>query len=223
MADDLESKYGRRKSSQSDDSVEYKGAVSDSPVDENEAKYGRRSATFTKKTQADKAEVEKEKEIKSNIQNVIHRYSKEHEDLSAPATARDEEAMVSNKSVASYSQETPLVKALKAIISLIIIGTVVCIIVAFMMKPQINVEGGQIIDQIKRAEDLYYTKVKKYHYFSQTNYDHTLGIDLSKYKYFTSYEVVRSEKTGNYEAKIYGATNAFTITFYAIKAWISGK
>ena len=53
--------------------------------------------------------------------------------------------------------------------------------------------------------------------------DYTLGIDLNKYKYFTSYEVIRDEKTGNYVAKVYGATNAFTITYFVIKSWIMNK
>jgi len=213
MSEDLRARYGRRSSSQNEDAERYSTKFDSSPKDENEAKYGR-TKIYTKKTRADKEELEKEKDIKNNIQDVIYKYSVEHQDLSAKATP------YTNQTIVYKRGETKLENILKNIISCCVVITVICLIVAFMMRPQINIESGLIIEKIKKAEDIYYNKVKKYHYFSKTNYDHTLGIDLSKYKYFNSYEVVPDTETGNYLAKIYGATNAFTITYYALKSWI---
>jgi len=175
--------------------------------------YSANSTVFTKKSKVDKNQAAKEKEIKANIENLINQYTQEHKDLSAP---------ISN-TVTVNKQETIFVKFLKAVIIFLIIAVVACIVIAFIKKPEINIEGEQLIEQIKKTEDLYYAKVQKYHYFSKTNYDHTLGIDLSKYKYFTSYEVVPDEESGNYAAKAYGATNAFTITYYAIKSWLKSR
>lgn len=89
------------------------------------------------------------------------------------------------------------------------------------MKPQINTESEQIINKESRRFVL--CKSKKYHYFSRTDYDYTLDMDLNKYKSFTSYEVVRDDKTGNCATKGYSATNVFTITYFVIKSWIINK
>lgn len=213
MSEDLAAKYGRKKVPQNDDNVKKDETLSEISKDENEEKYGINN-TFTKKTQTDKEQMAKEKEIKSNIQDIVSKYSDEQQDLST-SEVHDEKTMP--------GQETKFVKFLKTIIVLCILLTIVCIIVSFVMKPQINIESTQIIEKIKIAEDLYYAKVNKYHYFSKTDYDHTLGIDLNKYKYFTAYEVVRDEKTGNYAVKVYGATNAFAITYCVIKSLIMNK
>ena len=179
MNEDLVAKYGRRKNSQSDSNSENNETSSISSEYEDKEKYGINN-TFTKKAQADKSEIAKEKEIKNNIKDVISKYSTKNQNLSKSTTHDGK------------------IKYMQA-------------------------ESEQIIDKIKKAEDLYYAKVKKYHYFSRTDYDYTLGIDLNKYKYFTSYEVIRDEKTGNYATKVYGATNAFTITYFVIKSWIMNK
>lgn len=213
MNEDLVAKYGRRKNSQSDSNSENNETSSISSEYEDKEKYGINN-TFTKKAQADKSEIAKEKEIKNNIKDVISKYSTKNQNLSKSTT---------HDGKIKYMQENKFVKILKAILILCILSTVACIIISFIMKPQINAESEQIIDKIKKAEDLYYAKVKKYHCFSRTDYDYTLGIDLNKYKYFTSYEVIRDEKTGNYATKVYGATNAFTITYFVIKSWIMNK
>lgn len=174
--------------------------------------YNANNTVFTKKSKVDKNQAAKEKEIKANIEDLINKYTQEHKDLSAPIAK-----------VTVDKQETMFVKFLKAVVSVLIVIVVVCIIIAVIMKPEINMEGEQIIEQIKKTEDLYYAKVQKYHYFSKTSYDQTLGIDLSKYKYFTAYEVLPDEESGNYAAKAYGATNAFTITYYAIKNWLKNR
>lgn len=114
-------------------------------------------------------------------------------------------------------EETKLVKFLKIIISFLIIFVVLSIFLALLMKPKINEEGERLIEQIKKAENLYYTVANKYHYFSRTNYDNTLGIDLNNYKFFSSYEVSQSGESGNYKTKIYGATNTFMIVYFALK------
>ena len=170
------------------------------------------NAFFTKKTKAAKSGTAKEKEIKANIEDLINKYTKEHKDLSTPVAA-----------VTVDKQETLFVKFLKAVISFLIIAVAACIIIAFIMKPEINVEGEQIIEQIKKTEELYYAQTQRYHHFPKTTYDQTLGIDLRKYKYFMSYEVLPDEESGNYAAKAYGATNAFTITYYTVKAWLKNK
>ena len=170
------------------------------------------NTVFTKKSKIDKSGAAKEKEIKANIEDLINKYTREHKDLSAPVAA-----------VTVDKQETLLVKILKAIVSFLIVIVAACIVIAFIMKPEINVEGEQIIEQIKKTEELYYAQTQRYHYFPKTTYDQTLGIDLSKYKYFMSYEVLPDEESGNYAAKAYGATNAFTITYYTVKAWLKNK
>ena len=213
MNEDLVAKYGRRKNSQNDGNIENNEASYSSSKYEDKEKYGINN-TFTKKAQADKSELAKEKEIKTNIKDVVSKYSAKNQNLSTSTT---------HDGKIKYRQENKFVKILKAFLIFCILSTVACIIISFIAKPQINTESEQIIDKIKKAEELYYAKVKKYHYFSRTDYDYTLGIDLNKYKYFTSYEVIRDEKTGNYATKVYGATNAFTITYFVIKSWIMNK
>ena len=219
----LAEKYGRRKQQQTknteanrntQDNIFKDNLLKEKPKRQNEQQqYNANNTVFTKKSKVDKNQATKEKEIKTNIENMINKYTQEHKDLSMPI----------NNAFTLTKQETQLVKFLKVVVSILIIAVIACIVIAFIMKPEINMEGEQIIEQIKKTEDLYYAKVQKYHYFSKTNYDQTLGIDLSKYKYFTSYEVLPDEESGNYAAKAYGATNAFTITYYAIKDWLKNR
>lgn len=218
----LAEKYGRRKQQQTtntetnntQDNIFKDKLLKEKPQRQNEQQqYNANNTVFTKKSKVDKSKAAKEKEIKTNIEDMINKYTQEHKDLSMPI----------NNAFSLTNQETKLVKFLKVVVSILIIAVITCIIIAFIMKPEINIEGEQIIEQIKKTEDLYYAKVQKYHYFSKTSYDQTLGIDLSKYKYFTSYEVLPDEESGNYAAKAYGATNAFTITYYAIKNWLKNR
>lgn len=204
--EDLRAKYGRGNSSK----VQEK-EVPDTPVDnsktEAESKYGRNN-TYTKKTKENLTQ--QQKEIKENIANVISQYSQEHNSFKPQQ----------NKNI-KQNQESFLVKTIKGILMFLILSIIVCIIVALIAKPQVEAEGDIIIDQIKKSEDLYYSKMHKYHYFSKTDYDQTLGLDMSLYKYFSTCEVIPNEETGNYEAKIHGATNAFTMTYYYLKALIN--
>lgn len=112
---------------------------------------------------------------------------------------------------------------MKIIVYIAIIATVLSIVVALVAKTSVNTESEEIIEQIKKAEDLYFDATNRYYYFSRTSYNDTLGVDLSRRKYFMSYEVVPNIEFGNYEIKLYGATNAFTITYYVIKSLIFNK
>lgn len=119
--------------------------------------------------------------------------------------------------------ETKTVKFLKIVVYICIIATVLSIVTAFMARTDVNTESEEIIEQVRKAEDLYFQAMNKYCYFSKTHYNDTLGVDLAKRKYFTSYEVVPNIEFGNYEIKLYGATNAFTITYYVIKNFVFSK
>lgn len=201
--DDLKSKYGRGNNYQQEQQN-----TNNVPTSEEEANYGR-NKTFTKKTHTELTQ--KEKDIKENIANVISQYSQDRREPNIKST---------QKILREENQESPLVRFIKGIIMACIVLTVACIIIALIAKPQIDFEGEQIIEQVKKSEDLYYSKMHKYHYFQKTNYDQTLGIDLSVYKFFTLCEVIPNAETGNYEVKLYGATNAFTMTYYYIKSLI---
>ena len=204
--EDLKSKYGRG-NSYSDPNRDTAN-TNVSSKSEEETKYGRNN-TYTKKTK--ETLTQQQKDIKENIANVVSQYTQEHQNFKI------------NENDIKRNQESAFVKAIKGFISFLILLIVICIVIALIAKPQIDMEGDIIIEQIKKTEDLYYSKMHKYHYFSKTSYDPTLGIDLSIYKYFTTCEVIPSPETGNYEAKIYGATNAFTMTYYYLKALIANK
>lgn len=205
--EDLKSKYGRGNSYNSEEKNTTN--VTDSSKSEEEAKYGRNN-TYTKKTK--ETLTQQQKDIKANIANVISQYTQEHQSFNSKQNIKIRQ-----------DQESFLVKTIKGIITFCILATIICIVIALIAKPQIDAEGEIIIEQIKKSEDLYYSKMHKYHYFSKTNYDQTLGIDLSIYKFFTLCEVIPNEEFGNYEAKIYGATNAFTMTYYYLKTFITKK
>ncbi|GAB1401917.1 hypothetical protein MASR1M68_08280 [Elusimicrobiota bacterium] len=128
-----------------------------------------------------------------------------------------------NEKIKDKKSETSAVKFLKIIVYIAIIATVLSIVVALVAKTSVNTESEEIIEQIKKAEDLYFDATNRYYYFSRTSYNDTLGVDLSRRKYFMSYEVVPNIEFGNYEIKLYGATNAFTITYYVIKSLIFNK
>ncbi len=102
--------------------------------------YNANNTVFTKKSKIDKNQAAKEKEIKANIEDLINKYTQEHKDLSAPAAT-----------VTVNKEETMFVKFLKAVVSFLIVIVVVCIIIAVIMKPEINMEGEQIIEQIKKT------------------------------------------------------------------------
>ncbi len=204
--EDLKSKYGRGNSYNTQE--KNTTSVNDSSKSEEEAKYGRNN-TYTKKSKENLTQ--QQKEIKENIANVISQYTQDHQSFKAQQ----------NNDIRK-NQESLFVRTMKGIISFCIFAIIVCIIIALIAKPRIDAEGDIIIEQIKKSEDLYFSKMHKYHYFSKTNYDQTLGIDLSPCKYFVTCEVIPNEE-GNYEAKIYGATNAFTMTYYYLKSLMKEK
>lgn len=207
--EDLRAKYGRGTTNKAQEKEVSNVAPADNSKTEAESKYGRNN-TYTKKTK--ETLTPQQKEIKENIANVISQYAQENKSFNTQ-----------QKNEIKPNQESLLIKTIKGFIMFLIVAIVICIIVALIAKPQVEAEGDIIIDQIKKTEDLYYSKMHKYHYFSKTDYDQTLGIDMSLYKYFSTCEVIPNEETGNYEAKIHGATNAFTMTYYYLKSLLVEK
>ncbi|MFA7074355.1 MAG: hypothetical protein WC234_04100 [Endomicrobiaceae bacterium] len=209
--ENLEAKYGRKKTS----TVKHDSSSDDTKTSEENnnvfQKYGRKKET--NQTEEPSVSVKKDKTIEDNIKDTLSQYNSNIKN----------NINTNNLKKIKLREESAVVKFFKAVIIVLIIGVASSIIIAFTMRPKINLEGEQIIEQIKKAETLYFTVQKKYHYFAKTNYDNTLGIDLNKYKYFTFYEVIPSVETNNYEVKLYGATNAFTITYYTVKAFIKEK
>ncbi|MCR4662368.1 MAG: hypothetical protein K5622_00580 [Endomicrobiaceae bacterium] len=159
--EDLKSKYGRGNSNKTQEQENTN--TNRNYKSEEEAKYGRNN-TFTKKTK--ETLTQQEKDIKQNIADVISQYSQEHQEFNNQQ----------NKNIAKQNQESTFIKIAKGFISFLILAIVVCIVIALIAKPQIDLEGDRIIDQIRKSEDLYYSKMHKYHYFSKTNYDQTLAI-----------------------------------------------
>lgn len=241
----LESKYGRRKSvtpqsdntqssqqqSQSDDVSRFsRRSSSQSQYSNNSAQQQFRQYQQNQQAQqqtqqsnqqesANKAEQQRVQNIRRNIAETLSQYNSNQYNNDNSQYSNVSQSY-SNTNIA-VNQESKFVKVLKAIIMFLIVAIVLCIVVAILMKPKINMEGGEIIDQINNAEAMYYTMYGKYYYFSKTSYDSTLGIDMSIYKYFDSYEVLHNDETGNYEIKIYGATNAFTIVYYTLKSYLN--
>lgn len=209
--ENLEAKYGRRKSSTVKSDLSSDNLNASKENNNVFQKYGRKKEPDH--VEEPSANVEKEKTIEENIKDTLSKYNS---NIKNNVNTNNFKKMKSR-------EESAVVKFLKAVIIVLIIGIASSIIVAFAMRPQINLEGEQIIEQIKKAETLYFSVQKKYHYFAKTNYDNTLGVDLNKYKYFTFYEVIPNVETNNYEVKLYGATNAFTITYYTVKAFIKAK
>lgn len=228
----LESKYGRRKPSfsqssnaqnvqqqsqqQSDDVSRFsRRPVSQTQYNNSAQQQYRQYQQTNQEESFTKREQQKAQDIRRNIAETLSQYNSNSSRYGTSSQT------FSNSSIPLRKEETKFVKFLKAVISFLIIAIVACIVVAILMKPKINIEGGEIIDQINNAEAMYYTMYGKYYYFSKTSYDSTLGIDMSIYKYFDSYEVIHNDETGNYEIKIYGATNAFTIVYYTIKSYLN--
>lgn len=204
----LEEKYGRRKHP----SQETKQTFQEKPdYDNNEYKYDTNNI-YTKKTKTEYSP--REKDIRANIANVVSQYTETHNNI------KMDERKGSKK---IRSDESLIVKLIKNLIMLCIILIIACMGIAIVAKPTINTEADAIIENLKKAEDIYYTSVHKYHYFPKTEYDNTLGVDISECKYFSRYEVIPNEQTGNYEIKLYGATNTFKMAYYYAKAFLKEK
>jgi len=207
--ENLEEKYGRRKTVSQDT----KQTIQEQSVHDNnnEYKYGRNNI-YTKKTK--EQYTPKEKDIRANIANVISQYNETHNNIRMDGRKGSKKIK---------SGDSFIVRLIKDIIVLCILLIIACMGIAIVAKPTINTEADAIIEKLKKAEDIYYTSVHKYHYFPRTEYDNTLGVDISECKYFSRYEVIPNEQTGNYEIKLYGATNTFTMAYYYAKAFLKEK
>ena len=213
--ENLEVKYGRKKVS-NDTSDTKTNEVNDVKEGDNLLKKYSRNKKAEEVT-IKREGIEKPEEQKTIEENIKDTLSKYGENIK---NNNNVDKVNKNKKV---KEESAIVKFVKSVIIILIVVICSSIIIALTMRPQINLEGEQIVEQIKKAENLYFLVQKKYHYFAKTNYDNTLGVDLNKYKYFTFYEVIPSQESSNYEVKLYGATNAFTITYYTVKAFIKNK
>ena len=194
------------------------------PNEELKAKYGRNNPSKSNDIQQNPE--------KTNLSNSKQETNPAGDNLSVNLQQESAEKLIEREITENYSRnekikdrkaETNIVKFLKIIVYIAIIATVLSIVIAFVSKTSVNTESEEIIEQIKKAEDLYFDATNRYYYFSKTGYNDTLSVDLSKRKYFTSYEVVPNIEFGNYEIKLYGATNAFTITYHVIKNLILNK
>jgi len=192
--------------------------------EELKAKYGRNNPSKSNDIQQNPE--------KTNLSNSKQETNPAGDNLSVNLQQESAEKLIEREITENYSRnekikdrkaETNIVKFLKIIVYIAIIATVLSIVIAFVSKTSVNTESEEIIEQIKKAEDLYFDATNRYYYFSKTGYNDTLSVDLSKRKYFTSYEVVPNIEFGNYEIKLYGATNAFTITYHVIKNLILNK
>lgn len=213
----LEAKYGRKKvtANQNDDN---KNINTKQEVKENSgffSKYGKLKNEYGSSEETSPQQTQQS--IRRNIAETLSEYNSKK----IKNTQTDDFSKILQTGDSNKKKETPFVKFLKVVVIFLIIAIVTCTIIAFIMRDKVNIEGAEIIDQINNAEEIYYTLYKKYYYFSKTSYDSTLGIDMSIYKYFIYYEVIHNDETGNYEIKLYGATNAFTITYYTIKAFLN--
>ncbi len=216
----LESKYGRRKTETSQNDGN-KSADTKQETNKDSGfvnKYGDLKNQYG----SDETLRQKQQNIRRNIAETLSEFNSkkfknnyEYDNVNISG--------ISNVEDANAKKETLLVKIAKVIVIFLIILVVACTVIAFIMRDKVNVEGAEIIDQINNAEAMYYSFYKRYYYFSKTSYDSTLGIDMSIYKYFDYYEVLNNDETGNYEIKLYGATNAFTITYHTIKAYLNKR
>ena len=217
--DNLEAKYGRRKTTESQNNNQSNDTQQETKKDSGFAsKYG----DLKNKYCNDGSSPQSQQNIRINIEETLSEFNSkkfksnnEYDNVDIPGISKAEDA--------TPKKETLLVKFLKVVVVFLIILVVACTVIAFIMRDKVNVEGAEIIDQINNAEAMYYSFYKRYYYFSKTSYDSTLGIDMSIYKYFNYYEVLNNDETGNYEIKLYGATNAFTITYHTIKAFLNKR
>jgi hypothetical protein len=218
--DSLEAKYGRRKTTESQNNNQSNNTQQETKNDSGFVnKYGDLKNQYGN---GENLSQQSQQNIRRNIAETLSEFNSkkfknndEYDNVDIPGMSKAEDA--------TPKKETLLVKFLKAVVILLIILVVACTVIAFIMRDKVNLEGAEIIDQINNAEAMYYSFYKRYYYFSKTSYDSTLGIDMSIYKYFNYYEVKNNDETGNYEIKLYGATNAFTITYHTIKAFLNKR
>ena len=203
----LEVKYGRRKHSSQEQNTNIKQNIKEDISSNDKGSYtnSERNNTFTKKTKEDLTQ--KQKEIKSNIENILSQYSyNETKNYGNQATKSNQK------------KDSTLISFIKGVLIICILLVFVCIGISVFAKPDIAAEGDQIIRQIENAEKIYFSSVHQYHFFPKTNFDKTLGVDISSCKYFSSYEVRPNENNTTYAIKIYGATDTFTMSYYYLKA-----
>jgi hypothetical protein len=117
--------------------------------------------------------------------------------------------------------DTKLEKIIKLFLYFLIFAIIGVTVYAHTLKDAMGEESESVISQINRAQDLYAQMAGKYHYFQKTKYDDTLGVDVSANRFYTAYAVIPSGE--QYEVKLYGRTNPFSIGFHDLKTAIFAK
>lgn len=206
--ENLEAKYGRKKTP----SQEQNANIDQKPKEEETYNYNEsyqnkeNNNTYTKKTKQNFTK--RQKEIKSSINNFLSQYSYNNYGTN------------SNYKITENKKDSLFVSFIKGILLLCIILIFACIGISIFAKPYIETEGDEIISQLEKAEKIYFSSVSQYHFFPKTQYDKTLGVDISSCKYFSSYEVRPNEQNNTYAIKLYGATNTFSMSYYYVKAFL---
>ena len=211
--ENLEAKYGRKKNSSQEQNVNIEQKPKEEGTYKNNESYqnNKSNNTYTKKTKENFTK--KEKDIKSNIANVLYNYSDNTR----------QNYSLGHAQITERKRDSLFVSFIKGILLLCIFLIFACIGLSIFAKPYIETEGDQIINQIEKAEKIYFSSVYQYHFFPKTQYDKTLGVDISSCKYFSSYEVRPNEQNKTYEIKLYGATNTFSMSYYYVKAFLKEK
>jgi len=161
---------------------------------------------------------QKGKSVQENIANVVEQYSSFRDqvrDSSLKRSSTKKEIKIKNRKERKFSD------FIVSLITVAFLLTLLCGALAYMAKPEIDAESQKITKQIYDAETTYYNTFGKFHFFQKTGYNKTLGVNISKSKYFTAYEVIPDEKKVDCEIRLYGATNAFTMAFYYVKDLIN--
>ncbi len=161
---------------------------------------------------------QKGKSVQESIANVVEQYSSFRDQvrdssLKRPSAKKDLKIkMKKNKKSSGF---------LLSLVTLAFLLAILCGVIAYIAKPEIDAESEKITKQIYDAETTYYNTFSKFHFFNETSYDKTLGVNISKSKYFTAYAVVPDEKKENCEIRLYGATDAFSMAYYYVKDLIN--
>ena len=162
--------------------------------------------------------IQEPNKLQDNIVDVISQYAKNHNNMTTQAYHQHLTLKEKTK-----KEKFSIIKFLSSIVTFCFFIIVLCVVIAYIAKPQLEDEKNNIIKQIENAEYIYHLKTNKYYYFPTTEHDTTLNIDISSCKYFYSYEVKQKEESKNYEIHLHGATNAFTITYYYLKTFLKEK
>ena len=143
--ENLEAKYGRKKSVDNQATNENQVLQKQDIPNTNETNNERKSI-FSKKTKEEYTP--RQKDIRENIKKVVNQYNNTHDEMKRFASTRR----------MNSSKEGCLAKIIKTILMVCIITIASCIIISMIAKPVINAEADAIVTQIRKAEDLYYAK-----------------------------------------------------------------